>query len=116
MGGGLTEVVPAAAGLLNLLLNVVALLLWFNWRSGGLKTPLPGTVSLAATLQRVEIIEPQRWFSFGCLLALLLIRPLLYCQIGSKVNWTARLDLTAITLPFRSDLLGRMYLFSTLSF
>jgi hypothetical protein len=32
------------------------------------------------------------------------------------VNWTATLDLTAIALPFRSDLLSRIYLYSTLSF
>jgi hypothetical protein len=116
MGGGLSEVVPSVAGLLDLILNVVGLLLWFNWRAAGIKTPAPGGISLAGTLQRIEALEPQRWFSFGCLVALLVIRPLLYCQIGSKVNWTARLDLTAITLPFRSDLLSRMYLYSTLSF
>jgi hypothetical protein len=116
MGGGLSEFVPKVAGLLDLILNIVGLLLWFNWRAAGMKTPAPGAISLAGTLQRTETLEPQRWFSFGCLIALLVVRPLLYCQIGAKVNWTARLDLTAITLPFRSDLLSRMYLFSTLSF
>src|SRR5262249_46312615 len=53
---------------------------------------------------------------FGCLIALLVIRALLYCQVGSKVGWIATLDLTAIALPFRSDLLLRMFLFSGLSF
>lgn len=115
-GGGLSEFVPGVARLLDLILNIVGVLLWFNWRSAGIKTPAPGGISLVGTLQRIEVLEPQRWFSFGCLVALLAIRPLLYCQIGSKVNWTARLDLTAIALPFRSDLLSRMFLFSTLSF
>jgi hypothetical protein len=77
MGAGLSDVVPRVAGLLDLILNIVALLLWFNWRAGGIKTAPPGVVSLAGTLQRTEVAEPQRWFSFGCLAALLFIRPLL---------------------------------------
>jgi hypothetical protein len=113
---GLSEVIPTVAGLLDFVLNIVGLLLWFNWRAGGLKTPAAGTVSLAGTLQRTEVMEPQRWFSFGCLFALLALRPLIYTQVGSRVNWVATLDLTAIALPFRSDLPGRIYLYSTLSF
>jgi hypothetical protein len=116
MATGLSEVIPRVAGLLDFILNIIGLLLWFNWRAGGLKTAPTGIVSLAGTLQRTEVIEPQRWFSFACLLALLLIRPLIYCQVGSKVDWIATLDLTAIVLPFRSDLLSRIYLYSTLSF
>ncbi len=116
MGEGFSDGVQRMAGLLDFILNVVGLLLWFNWRAGGMKVAPVNTVSLAGTLKSAEVVEPQRWFSFGCLVALLTIRPLLYCQIGSKVDWIATLDLTAITLPFRSDLLDRMYLFSTLSF
>jgi hypothetical protein len=116
MGKGFSEIVPIIAGLLDFLLNVVGLLLWFNWRASGIKLAAPGVVSLAATIQRTDIIEPRRWFSFACLIALLIIRALLYCQIGSRVNWIATLDLTAITLPFRSDMLSRMFLFSVLSF
>ena len=115
MGVGI-EIVPKVAGLIDFLLNIVGLLLWFNWRASGLRLSAPGFVSLAATIQRTEVIEPRRWFSFGCLIALLIIRSLLYCQIGAKVNWIATLDLTAIALPFRSDLLSRMFLFSLLSF
>lgn len=116
MGNGVTDFVPIVAGLLDLLLNVVGLLLWFNWRASGLRLAAPGVVSLASTIQRTEVIEPRRWFSFACLIALLFVRALLYCQIGSRVNWIATLDLTAIALPFRSDLLSRMFLFSLLSF
>jgi hypothetical protein len=116
MGNGVSEIVPIVAGLLDLLLNVVGLLLWFNWRASGLKLATPGVVSLASTIQHTEVAAPRRWFSFACLMALLIVRALVYCQIGSRVNWTAMLDLTAITLPFRSDLLSRMFLFSILSF
>src|SRR4051812_41228510 len=106
MGNGISDIVPAVAGLIDFLLNVVGLLLWFNWRASGFKLAAPGVVSLAATIQRTEAIEPRRWFSFACLIALLIVRALLYCQIGSRVNWIPTLDLTAITLPFRSDLLS----------
>jgi hypothetical protein len=116
MGNGVSDIVPRVAGLIDFLLNVVGLLLWFNWRASGIRLAAPGVVSLAATIQRTEVIEPRRWFSFACLIGLLFIRALLYCQIGSKVNWIASLDLTAIVLPFRSDLLSRMFLFSLLSF
>jgi hypothetical protein len=116
MGNGVSQIVPIIAGLLDFLLNLVGLLLWFNWRASGLKLAAPGVVSLAATIQRTDIIEPRRWFSFACLVGLLVVRSLVYCQIGSRVNWIATLDLTAITLPFRSDMLSRMFLFSLLSF
>jgi hypothetical protein len=116
MGRGVSDIVPIVAGLLDFLLNVVGLLLWFNWRASGLKLAAPGVVSLAAAIQRTEILEPRRWFSFACLIALLIIRALVYCQIGSRVNWIPSIDLTAIVLPFRSDLLSRMFLFSLLSF
>lgn len=110
------DLVAKAAGLLDFILNIVALLLWFNWRASGVRLAAPGVVSLASTIQRTEMIEPRRWFSFGCLVALLFIRALLYFQIGSRVNWIPTLDLTAIALPFRSDLLSRMFVYSLLSF
>jgi hypothetical protein len=116
MGNGLSDIVPRVATLLDFLLNVVGLLLWFNWRASGYKLAAPGVVSLASTIQRTEVMEPRRWFSFGCLIALLIVRALVYCNIGSRINWIATLDLTAIVLPFRSDLLSRMFLFSLLSF
>src|SRR3954465_4846234 len=116
MGNGISDFVPRVATLLDFLLNLVGLLLWFNFRASGLKLAAPGVVSLAATIQRTESIEPRRWFSFSCLIALLIVRAVIYCNIGSKVNWIATIDLTAIALPFRSDLLSRMFLFSLLSF
>jgi hypothetical protein len=116
MGNGLSDIVPRVAGALDFLLNIVGLLLWFNWRAGGMKLETPGVISLAGTLQKTESIEPRRWFSFGCVIALLVVRAMLYCQIGSQVNWIAAFDLTAMVLPFRSDALGLMFLFSALSF
>src|SRR3954469_4655102 len=103
MGAGVTDIVPKVATALDFLLNVVGLLLWFNWRASGLKLAPPGVVSLAATIQRTDVLEPRRWFSFGCLVALLILRALIYCNVGARINWIATLDLTAIVLPFRSD-------------
>ena len=59
------------------LLNIVGLLLWFNWRASGIRLAAPGVVSLAATIQRTEVIEPRRWFSFACLIALLFVRAII---------------------------------------
>jgi len=46
----------------------------------------------------------------------LLIRALFYWHIGSPVNWQPAMDLGAVALPFRSDYLDRMVLYSVLSF
>jgi hypothetical protein len=49
-------------------------------------------------------------------LALVVIRPMLYWLLGPALNWMPQISLGVITLPFRSDFLGRMFLFSFLSF
>ena len=58
----------------------------------------------------------QRWYFAAALIALLLFRALLYWQIGSAVDWSPSLELSAISVSFRSDFLGHMILFSFLSF
>lgn len=114
--GGLNEIVPRLAGLIDFILNIVGLLLWFNWRATGLKPVEPRAMSLAGALQRTTVVEGSRWLSLVSLIILLCVRALFYWRIGSQVDWVPNLDLTAIALPFRSDLLGRMFLFSGLSF
>jgi uncharacterized protein YggT (Ycf19 family) len=47
---------------------------------------------------------------------LLLLRALFYWQIGSAAHWTGTLNLSVITLSFRSDYFVRMLLFSIFSF
>jgi len=104
-------------GLIDFILNVAGLLLWLNWRSLGISSRgrSPG-VSLLATLQRAERPGTRRWVSLAGLLALLLVRSVVYWQLGPTEPWSPSLNLGAISLTFRSDYAGRMLVYSLLSF
>jgi len=103
--------------LIDFILNLACLLLWLNWRSLG-ADPLSKTTpaTLAGTLRRAEPQRLKGWHLLTGLLLMLLLRALLYWQIGPAVNWTPKLRLVAIAISFRSDFLERMLLFSGLSF
>lgn len=104
-------------GLIDLILNLAGLLFWLNWRA--VHFPLLTTAlsrSLLGTLRKAEAGQGRHWRYLAGLAALLSLRALIYSQIGSAVHWTPHLQLGAISLPFRSDSLGRMLLFSWLSF
>ena len=104
-------------GIIDLILNLACVLLWFNWRSAQVTARRRSSpVSLAATLKKAEPRASSRWLSFGMLLAILAARSLFYWNVGSTWNWTPNLELVAISLPFRSAHLPRMFLFSFLSF
>ncbi len=104
-------------GLIDFILNLAALLLWLNWRSvrfDPLGKRMPAT--LIGTLRRAEPRRLRRWHLLAALGGLLLLRALFYWQIGSAAHWTGTLNLSVITLSFRSDYFVRMLLFSILSF
>ncbi len=103
--------------LIDFILNIAALLLWLNWRSVRLD-PLAKTLpaTLPGTLRRAEPKRVRRWHFLAALVGLLLIRALLYWQIGTAANWAARLDLGVISISFRSVFLDRMLFFSLVSF
>ena len=102
--------------LIDFILNLAGLLLWLNWRFIPFD-PVGKTdpASLAGTLRRAVPRRLQRWHFLIALAVLLLLRALLYWQVGSAVNWTPNLRLGAIAVSFRSDFFGRMLLFSLLS-
>src|SRR2546428_11609535 len=102
--------------LIHWILNAAALLLWISWRSSGGKTRAKTTLGNIALTQRNGTGWYERVRIPGIIVILLLTRALLYWQIGSAVNWTPRLDLTALILAFRSDYLIRALWFSLLSF
>ena len=103
--------------LINSILNVVALLLWLNWRSLGLAgASRSAGISLLATLKETSAHGAGRWLFLLALAVLLALRSVFYWQIGAAVNWTPNLSLSVVVLPFRSDFLGRIALFSLLSF
>jgi hypothetical protein len=105
-------------GIIDFILNLAGLLLWLNWRSLrfdplGQRTP----ATLIGTLRRAEPRRLRRWHLPAALGGLLLLRAVLYWQIGSGVGWAAgKLDLGIIELSFRSDSFWRILLFSFFSF
>ena len=103
--------------LLDLILNLVALLLWLNWRAvkWTAATPAP-FLSLASALKRTPSRAVSRRGSLLALVALLVLRAFLYRHLGAAQNWTPALPLGTITLHFRNDSLARMSLFSGVGF
>ncbi|HTD68039.1 MAG TPA: hypothetical protein VK846_16055 [Candidatus Limnocylindria bacterium] len=102
---------------LDFILNCVCLLLWLNWRSSRLTSfsRAPG-IALVGTLRRAGAATRERWSSPLVLLAILLVRPIVYSQLGAAAHWTPQFSLGAFVLHFRSDLFTRMLIFSLLNF
>lgn len=103
-------------GIVDFILNLAGLLLWLNWCSlafDPINKRTPAT--LAGTLRRTGPSQFRRWHLLAALGALLVLRALLYWWIGPAAHWTGKLNLGVISLSFRSDLFGRMFLFSIFS-
>ena len=101
--------------LIDFILNLAGLLLWLNWRA----IPPPRvTPSRTAGLALPRRADPPRgrWWNLLGLLALLLGRAVFYWQAGARLQWVPGISLSIFSLPFRSDWLGRMVLFSFFSF
>jgi uncharacterized protein YggT (Ycf19 family) len=101
--------------LIDFILNVVGLVLWLNWRAIPLAAQAPPGASLASTLRRAGPPRPRFYYVAG-LIVLLAARALAYWQLGQQIRWDARIPLGPTTVWFRSDVLGRMALFSLGSF
>jgi hypothetical protein len=103
--------------ILDSILNFALLFLWIDWRAGrGLKQA-HSVLSLASAVRPADRRGcASGWAPLGIIAAILLIRPCFYYSIGSKLSWTPEIDLLAFTLPWRSDLLDIMYLYSTVTF
>jgi uncharacterized protein YggT (Ycf19 family) len=99
---------------IDLILNLAGLLLWLKWRDKGQTLSSPG-ISLLGTLRKAGSTHRRIWF-LAALSTLLVLRPLLYWLLGSALNWTPRISLGVIAIPFRSDFFWRMFLFSLFSF
>lgn len=102
--------------LIDWILNLACILLWIDWRSGRLNRHPHPIYSLASTVRATERRMGSGLGSIAVMFLILLIRPLFYHTLGSRVEWTPDLDLIAISIPWRSDLMDRMYIYSTLSF
>jgi len=103
----------------DFILNLAGLLLWLNWRSNRfdpLVKRMPAT--LMGTLRPAAPKKLRRWQFLVFIAILLGVRALLYYWIGTMAPkvWVAQLNLGLTTLPFRSDQLIRMLVFSFCSF
>jgi uncharacterized protein YggT (Ycf19 family) len=104
-------------GLIDFILNLAGVLVWLSWRSirfDPLVKTTPAT--LVGTLRRAEPRRMKGWQSLTGLAALLVLRALLYRQIGPEADWTPRLNLFFVAPPFSSHRFSHMMLFSLLSF
>jgi uncharacterized protein YggT (Ycf19 family) len=103
--------------LIDLILDLAGLLLWLNWRSAHfdpLTKSSPAT--LVGTLRRAEPSRLRSWHFLSGVVALLILRALLYWQVGAAVDWTPTLKLGVISISMRCDFLSRAILYSVLSF
>ena len=102
---------------IDFILNLAGLLLWINWRST-LSDPFekrtPAT--LVGALRRAAPTRFRHWHLLAALGGLLVLRALLYWQVGPATGWSGRLDLGVTIIFFRSNFFGHMFLFSVFSF
>jgi uncharacterized protein YggT (Ycf19 family) len=107
----------AVLSLIDFILNLAGLLLWVKWRHLGFALKdRPARVSLLIVLRPMQPRRADRHFLLLGLAVLLGLRSLGYWHVGSAVNWMPSLHLGIVVVPFRSDYLSRMALFSLLSF
>ena len=108
-------------GLIDFILNLAGVLLWLSWRSIR-SDPLVQTrpATLIGTLKRAAPRRLKGWELLAGLGALLVLRAVLYRQLGQDADWTPKLDLFFIVLAFPSRLPPGHFLpamvFSVLSF
>lgn len=103
--------------LLDFILNLACLLLWTQWLTPDSErfNPQPGA-SLLSTLKSADRKRSNRWITLGALIGILVIRAVIYWNLGSTANWAAKLNFHAVALSFRSDSFARMITYSLLGF
>jgi len=105
-------------GILDLTLSVIAVLLWANWQMG-LSADQKKRVTDLGHVGRTISHKAEPVFSWKTLLplvAILFLRPFIYWQIGMGIEWNAMLKFGAVSIPFRSDNLLHMMVFSLAGF
>lgn len=100
---------------LDLLLNVIAWLLWASWRTARL-VETPVSLSLAATVRPADPGRRRGWIFLLLLVGLLVVRGLFYWQLGGPLDWTPKLALGVLVISFKCETVARYELFSLVSF
>lgn len=104
-------------GFLDLTVNWVALLLWFNGRGAVLEKRISPTIrSLASAIQPTETGRSVQMGYWMGLVALLLVRALFYHHIGSAMGWIPSQDLHWVQIHFKSHVFSLMLLYSAVEF
>jgi len=104
-------------GLINFILDIAGVLIWFSWRAIRFDPLVKATpATLVGTLRRAEPRRLKGWQYLAGLAVLLVLRAVLYRQIGPEAEWTPKLNLSFVILAFRSDRFSPTLLFSGLSF
>lgn len=103
--------------LIDVILDLLCLLLWMSWRTASASPKdVPWHRTLLRTLRRAAPKTRLHWGYPVMLGAVLLLRGFFYAQLGTALHWVPQLDFDVLTIPFRSDRLGRMMIFSLLGF
>lgn len=101
---------------IDLILNLAGLLLWLKWREGNVRQNVSMShVSVVFALKKAETRRAPKIYLW-VLLGLLLLRALIYWWLGAAVQWIPTLSLGTLSLSFRSDYAGRIFLYSFLGF
>jgi hypothetical protein len=102
--------------ILDFILNLAALLLWFGWRQTRARLVAPNAgVSLLSTLRRTDAGQ-RRSHLLSFLGGLLLVRFVVYWQVGQTVDWVAKLPFGLVPVSFRSRYWDFMLAYSFCSF
>ena len=106
-----------ALTLVHFILNLAALWLWLNWVSFS-RDPVPRTpaTQLIATLKKAGPRGLGRWKFLAGIVILLVLRALIFWQLGPALKWTPRLDWGFVNLTFRADDFTQLLVFSDLGF
>ena len=99
----------------DLILSLAGLLLWLNWRAIRVEAPRSLTAPLGHMLKPAGPSRKKSGYLI-ILVALLVVRAILYWQIGTASHWTPLVPFGPVTLAFRSDFFWRIFLFSFVSF
>jgi hypothetical protein len=103
-------------GAVDLLLNLAALVMWLSWRGVGATEAAGSAGTILGNLRSAGHRTQPRWGYLVGLLGLLLVRALIYRQVGPALYWHPTWSAGAVTLSFRSDSIVRMLVFSFVGF
>lgn len=97
------------------LLNFASILIWIRWLAF-FKTPTHVHLTLATIVKPADNRVKRSYFPLFVILLILVGRAIFYYYTAPMTKWNPTLDLIAITIPFKSEFLFRILLYSFLSF